>query len=168
VFSRATKGVASLLAPSPRDPRPAVPSVVGEGAEIAGNLFCDGDVRIDGHVNGDVSGRKVTVGVTGCVRGRIVADEALISGSVSGGVAAHTVVVAATARVACGIIQERLTIEPGAVVAGLLERPDMRAPQPERRIDEHGMVTIERVVWTRSSAERWMPRAPAAELAAAE
>lgn len=168
MFSRATKGVAGLLAPRSRDLRPAVPSVVGEGAHVAGNLFSDGDVRVDGHVDGNVSGRKVAVGVNGRVFGRIVADEALVSGNVHGGIAAHTVVLTATAKVACGIMQERLTIEAGAVVAGLLERPDMRAPRPERRIDEHEALTIERVVWTRSSVERWMPRGAVPEAAAAE
>jgi cytoskeletal protein CcmA (bactofilin family) len=168
LFSRATKSVAGLLAPLAREPRRAIPSVVGEGAQVAGNLFSDGDVRVDGHVDGDVSGRKVAVGVNGRVRGRIVADEAHVSGNVHGGIAAHTVVLTATAKVACGIMQERLTIEAGAVVAGLLERPDMRAPRAERRIDEHETVMIERVVWTRSGAERWMLRAPAPEAAAAE
>jgi cytoskeletal protein CcmA (bactofilin family) len=168
MLARASRGVIGLVVPKARGAGATQPSVVGEGAEVSGSLFCDGDVRIDGHVAGDVSGRKVAVGVNGRVLGRIVADEAMVSGSVSGGIAAHIVVLTGTARVACGIMQEHLTIEAGAVVSGLLERPDMRAPRPERRIDEHEAVTIERVMWTRSSPERWMPRATAAVRAAAE
>ena len=165
MFARASKSVAGLLVPRHARVRSAPASIVGEGAEIAGNLFSDGDVRIDGRVDGDVSGRKVAVGVTGRVLGKIVADEALVSGRVSGGIAAHTVVLTATAKVACGIVQERLTVEAGAQVAGLLERPDMRVARTEPLIDEHEIVLIERVVWTRSRAERWGPQTTVAEAA---
>lgn len=155
LFARASKSVAGLIV-ARGSAAPA--SVVGEGAEIAGNLFSDGDVRVDGCVDGDVNGRKVAVGANGRVRGRIVADEAVISGTVSGGIAAQTVVLTATAKVACGIIQERLTVEAGAQVAGLVERPDMRAPRAAPLIDDHETMVMERVVWTRSRPERWVPR----------
>ena len=154
MFARASKSVAGLLVPRNGAARAA--SVVGEGAEIAGSLFSDGDVRIDGRVDGNVSGRKVAVGVSGRVLGRIVADEALVSGSVSGGIAAHTVVLTATARVACDIVQECLTVEAGAQIAGLLERPDMRTPRPVPIEPE--TILIERVVWTRRNGERWAAR----------
>jgi len=165
LFARASKSVAGFLVPRDGAARTARASVVGEGAEIAGSLISDGDVRVDGCVEGNVNGRKVAVGVNGRVHGRIVADEALISGSVNGGIAAHTVVLTATAKVACGIVQERLTVEAGAQVAGVLERPDMRAPRAEPLAGEHETVLIERVVWTRSRPERWVPRAAAAEAA---
>ena len=167
MFARASKSVAGFLVPRDARARSAPASVVGEGAEITGNLYSDGDVRIDGHVDGDVSGRKVAVGVNGRVLGKIVADEALVSGRVSGGIAAHTVVLTATAKVACDIVQERLTIEAGAQVAGLLERPDMRVPRAQPLNGEHEIVLIERVVWTRSRAERWVPQSAAAVAEAA-
>jgi cytoskeletal protein CcmA (bactofilin family) len=147
-----------MLVPRSRAPEAGKPSIVGEGTRIAGHIMGEGDVQVDGCVEGDVSGRCVTVGINGRVAGKIVADAALVSGSVSGGIAAHTVVLTGTAKVACGILQERLTIEAGARVVGLLERPDMRAAAPEDANGENEMVLIERVVWTRSSAERWATR----------
>ena len=161
LLARASKGVLGMLVPRARVSDAGKPSIVGEGTRVAGSLMGDGDVQVDGCVEGDVSGRCVTVGVNGRVAGKIDAAAALVSGSVSGGIAAHTVVLTATAKVACGIVQERITIEAGAQVAGLLERPDMRVAPPERANGEHEIVMMERVVWTRSSAERWVPLASA-------
>jgi cytoskeletal protein CcmA (bactofilin family) len=163
LLARASKGVIGMLVPKSRAPDAGRASIVGEGTRIAGHIAGDGDVQVDGCVDGNVSGRCVTVGVNGRVAGKIVAKAALVSGSVSGGIAAHTVVLTGTARVACGIVQERLTVEAGAEVAGLLERPDMRVSPPDRVNGEHEMVLIERVVWTRSSAERWVPLSAAGQ-----
>lgn len=157
MFGRASKGVAEMLAPKPR-PVPLVPSVVSEGLHIVGSLFAEGDVQIDGRVEGDVHCRTITVGVTGSVVGKIVADEAVISGTVSGGIMARSVVLTGTARVACDIVQERMSMDAGAVFTGLVERPDRRLPKPSRMNGangEHEVVLIERVVWSRRTAERW-------------
>jgi cytoskeletal protein CcmA (bactofilin family) len=145
-----------FLVPGSRADGDGKPSVVGEGTRIAGDVMGEGDVQVEGWVDGDVSGRCVTVGVNGRVLGKIVAEAALVSGSVSGGIAAHTVVLTGTARVACDIVQERLTIEAGAQVAGVLERPDLRVARPEPEPREPDIVLIERVIWTRQNAERWV------------
>lgn len=145
-----------LLMPGSRADDDSKPSIVGEGTRIAGHIEGEGDVQVDGWVDGDVSGRCVTVGVNGRVLGKIVAEAALVSGSVSGGIAAHTVVLTGTARVACDIVQERLTIEAGAQVAGLLERPDLRVARPGPAPGDQEIVLIERVLWTRRNTERWV------------
>ncbi len=157
MLGRGSNNIAGLRAPWHPEPRSSAASVVAEDVRIDGNLFSDGEVRIEGRVDGDVSGRRVAVGVTGCVLGRIVADEALVSGTVRGGIAAHTVVLTATAKVACGIIQERLTVEAGAEVAGVLERPGTRAVEPRPLQGEQEIILIERVIWTRRNIDRWVP-----------
>jgi cytoskeletal protein CcmA (bactofilin family) len=154
VLARASRSVFGLLVPGARGAGEARPSIVGEGTRVAGDLMGEGDVQVDGCVDGDVRGRCVTVGANGRVLGRIVAEAALVSGSVSGGIAAHTVVLTGTARVTCDIVQERLTVEAGAQVAGVLERPDLRVPRPAPEPPE--IVLIERVLWTRRNAERWV------------
>lgn len=161
MFGRASRGVAETLAPRSRA-APLVPSVVSEGLHIAGSLFAEGDVQIDGRIEGDVHGRTITVGVTGAVVGKIVADEAVISGTVSGGIMARSVVLTGTARVACDILQERMTMDAGAEFTGLVERPDRRLPKPSRMNGtnrehaEHEVVLIERVAWSRRADQRWV------------
>jgi len=157
LFARATKGFVDILASRPRTSKIGMPSIVSEGLHIAGNLFTGGDVQIDGRVEGDVQGRNITVGITGRVIGNIVADEAVISGSVSGGIVARSVVLTGTAKVACSIRQERMSVEAGAQIAGLVERPDLRLPKPSCMNGENEIVLIECVYWTCQKSNRWVP-----------
>lgn len=108
-------------APKPRGAK-AMPSIVSEGLHISGNLACDGDVQVDGRVDGDVQGRNVTVGPAGMVAGRLIADEALISGTVSGPVRARSVVLTRTARVNSEITQDSISVEAGAFFEGSCHR----------------------------------------------
>ena len=112
-----------IPAPKPRMSKTSMPSIVSEGLHIAGNLFSDGDVQVDGRVEGDVQGRNITVGATGTVVGKIIADEAMISGAVNGEIRARAVVLTRTAKVASDVTQESISIEAGAVFEGTCRRP---------------------------------------------
>lgn len=141
----------------PRVSNIGMPSIISECLYIAGNLATSGDVRIDGRVEGDVQGRNITVGVTGRVIGKIVADKVVISGSVSGGIVARSVVLSGTAKVACSITQERMSVEAGAQIAGQIDRPGLLLPKPSRMNAGNEIVLIERVYWTRQKSNRWVP-----------
>lgn len=113
-----------IPAPKPRTSKTtSMPSIVSEGLHIAGNLFSDGDVQVDGRVEGDVQGRNITVGATGTVVGKIIADEAMVSGAVNGEIRARAIVLTRTAKVASDITQESITIEAGAMFEGTCRRP---------------------------------------------
>ena len=112
-----------IPAPKPRTSKTNMPSIVSEGLHIAGNLFSDGDVQVDGRVEGDVQGRNITVGATGTVVGKIIADEAMVSGAVNGEIRARAVVLTRTAKVASDVTQESISIEAGAVFEGTCRRP---------------------------------------------
>jgi cytoskeletal protein CcmA (bactofilin family) len=105
----------------------SVPSVFRDGLHIAGNLVSEGDLIVDGRVEGDVRGRNVTVGATGTIIGNIVADEATIGGAVEGDVMARSVVLTCTAKVMSDIIQETLCVAPGAIFEGVCRRPSTLA-----------------------------------------
>lgn len=56
-----------------------------EGTQIQGNIHSPGDIRIDGHVKGNLSvGGKLVVGPTGAVDGEVRAQEASLAGRVLG------------------------------------------------------------------------------------
>lgn len=99
-----------------------MPSIVSEGLHVTGNLISDGDVQIDGSIQGDIQGKTLTVGSAGVVVGKITADEAVISGTVTGEVVARSVVLTRTARVQSDITQQTLTIEAGAEFEGRAKR----------------------------------------------
>lgn len=104
--------------------KPSMPSIVSEGLHVTGNLISDGDVQIDGIIEGDVKGRNLTVGSNGQVVGKIVAHEVVINGTVTGEVAAKTVMITRTANVEGDLVHEILSVEAGAVFEGRSKRSD--------------------------------------------
>jgi cytoskeletal protein CcmA (bactofilin family) len=99
-----------------------IPSIVSEGLHITGNLVSDGDVQIDGHIEGDVKGQNLTVGPSGEIRGKVMADRAEVSGTVWGEIHAKAVALTRTAKVKSDLIQDSLTIEAGAQFEGNVRR----------------------------------------------
>ncbi|MGE5109180.1 MAG: bactofilin family protein [Sphingobacteriales bacterium] len=60
-------------------------SIIAAGTEITGNIICDGDIRIDGVLNGNVNtAAKVILGPEGTVNGDIEAKQADVMGKVKG------------------------------------------------------------------------------------
>jgi cytoskeletal protein CcmA (bactofilin family) len=111
------------MAPKPRTTgKSTMPSIVSEGLHVTGNLISDGDVQIDGSIQGDIQGKTLTVGSAGVVVGKITADEAVISGTVTGEIVARSIVLTRTARVQSDITQQTLTIEAGAEFEGRCKR----------------------------------------------
>lgn len=97
---------------------PAAPSIISSDLTINGNLTSDGDVQVDGTVEGDISSNKLTVSSSATVRGAIECETVVIAGHVTGQIKARHVTLAKTARVIADVIQERLSIEPGAFFEG--------------------------------------------------
>jgi cytoskeletal protein CcmA (bactofilin family) len=128
---------------SSKGAKPSMPSIVSEGLHVTGNLISDGDVQIDGIIEGDVKGRNLTVGSNGQVVGKIVAHEVVINGHVTGEVAAKTVMITRTANVEGDLVHEVLSVEAGAVFEGRSRRSDSaaRAQQPttdtQRQVFQH-------------------------------
>ncbi len=117
------------------------PTVVTVGMHISGNLMSEGDVRIEGCVEGDVQSPRVLIAEEGSVLGSVFADEVVIRGGVNGHVHARLVTLAETAQVALDITYIEITIEPGAEIEGslmpvasldqLLRIPPPRLPPPQ-------------------------------------
>ena len=77
MFNRNTKSEGSL--PSSNI------NIIGNGTTINGDIDCDGDIRIDGQVNGLVSTKaKIVVGPEGEIVGDLICNSADILGKVTG------------------------------------------------------------------------------------
>ena len=94
------------------------PSLLSSDLVVNGNLESSGDVQIDGSIDGDVKSGSLTISGTGVVRGTIEADEVTIAGTVTGQIRARHVVLLKGARVIADLIQDKLSIEPGAFFEG--------------------------------------------------
>jgi cytoskeletal protein CcmA (bactofilin family) len=93
-------------------------SVIERSVNIRGSLRSDGDIQVDGRVNGDVRCSRLTINRSGCIIGEINADELVVLGGVKGVIRATCVVLHETARVKGQIVHQELVIERGAWFEG--------------------------------------------------
>jgi cytoskeletal protein CcmA (bactofilin family) len=93
-------------------------SFIGHDVVITGNMEAEGDIHVDGRVDGDIRCAALIQGDGGRIAGGIVADQARIAGLVEGSIAARDVLLSRTARVTGDVAYESLSIETGAQVAG--------------------------------------------------
>ena len=95
-------------------PRNRGPSIVAADLHIVGNVTTDGELHIDGRIDGDVEGRSVTVGETGYVDGHIETADIAIRGLVRGSVRARRVHLIGGCKVVADITHDMLSIDEGA------------------------------------------------------
>jgi cytoskeletal protein CcmA (bactofilin family) len=129
MFSKPTREnqIASMQQQQPAEKRGArttVPSVIGSGLTISGNLVSEDDVQIDGRVEGDVRANSVTVGEHAVIQGDIIAEEAVIRGRLEGSVRVRKLQLCATARVNGNILHEAMSVEIGAIFQGNCRHSD--------------------------------------------
>lgn len=114
-----------------------MPSIIGKDLVVRGDLASQGDIQVDGTIEGGVKGVTIRIGDGGSVNGTIAADSVLIAGTVSGRIRSKAVVLARTARVQADIWVDTLTIEAGARFEGACNRFASEA-QAAAAADEYG------------------------------
>ena len=108
---------------SPRQgTRGPTPSIISHDLKIKGDLICNGDIQIDGAVEGDVQSHSIIIGEGADIRGTISGDNVRVYGSVNGEINGNSVVLAKTAKVIGDVIHQTLSIEPGASFEGRCSR----------------------------------------------
>jgi cytoskeletal protein CcmA (bactofilin family) len=106
------------------------PTIISADMHIDGNIASDGEVQIDGIIDGDVKASKLSIGETGRVRGAVIADRLMVRGRVIGQLRANFITLTRTARVKGDIFHETLAIEPGAQLEGNCKRIEGAVPAP--------------------------------------
>jgi cytoskeletal protein CcmA (bactofilin family) len=97
-------------------------SIIGPDLVITGNLRSEGEVAIEGEVQGDVEARRIVVGEEAQVVGALIADEVVVRGGVQGQIRGNSVTFQATGRVEGDIFHKSLLIEQGALFEGRSRR----------------------------------------------
>jgi cytoskeletal protein CcmA (bactofilin family) len=97
-------------------------TVIGSDLKVVGNLYSDGEIQVEGTVEGDIACVALTVGQYAQIEGSISAETLEILGSVRGKLKATSVELATTAKAACDIDYCVLSIQEGAVVDGFCHR----------------------------------------------
>jgi cytoskeletal protein CcmA (bactofilin family) len=104
-------------APAPA-PAGQIVSVISRGLTVTGNLESEGQIQVDGKIEGDVRGQMVTVGDGAVIKGAVYGDNVKVSGTIEGKVEAQSVSITASGRMQGDIVHERLEIQAGAHVDG--------------------------------------------------
>lgn len=120
--------------------RTATPlSIIGADVRIVGNIITQGEMQIDGQVEGDIACARLVVGEGARIVGEVTADNVRIHGRVEGRIIATAVTIARSAEVVGDITHETLEIEAGGRLEGRLIRksphpavatPALEAPRP--------------------------------------
>lgn len=95
-------------------------TIIGAGVVLEGKLSSNGNIRIDGAINGDINANgSVTVGETGEITGEIKAEVISIGGKVTGSINSKEKAVLESKAVLKGdIITKILVVEAGAIFDG--------------------------------------------------
>ncbi|MEL6688161.1 MAG: polymer-forming cytoskeletal protein [Pseudomonadota bacterium] len=107
----------------------AVPTLLSQDLVITGDLKTDGEIQVDGRLDGNLTAGKVTIGENGAVNGKIIATTVVIRGKVTGKIDASSIELSETANVQADLIQDNLIVANGAFLDGKCNRKTA-APTP--------------------------------------
>jgi cytoskeletal protein CcmA (bactofilin family) len=95
--------------------------IIGEGVVIKGVISTVGDAVILGEVEGEVNAREITVGETGRLKGRIVADIANVHGVIHENLKVNSpLVLGKSGRIFGTVEYAEIEIERGGEIVGTL------------------------------------------------
>ena len=139
MFSKDTKSSGGTLsAPKSSGAAPAIsgtPSIISADLRITGNLHSNGDIQIDGKIDGNVDSKSLTIGEDAEVNGTISCERVRVCGKVSGEIRAAWVVLARSARVSADVVHKSLEIESGASLEGGVSRLEGEPRKTETETD---------------------------------
>lgn len=91
-------------------------NIISKGTKIVGDLTSEGDLRIDGTIEGNLrTPGKVVVGKTGYIKGTLTGTDAHFEGKFSGKLSlSGTLSLKSTAHIEGEVVLGKLEVEPGA------------------------------------------------------
>lgn len=103
---------------APTSPNRAAPSIISADVKMKGSIVSQGEVQVDGNIEGDIRASSLTIGNTGAVSGEVIAETVIVRGSVKGQVRGKKVQLCTGAKVEGDITHASLSIEPNAIFEG--------------------------------------------------
>src|SRR6185437_397181 len=111
--------LSSMPAQAPKRPaRSTAPSIISADLTVTGTLVSNGDIQIDGTVEGDVRSAGLVIGEKAEIHGEVLADDLTVRGRVIGRIRARKVQLCATSHVEGDILHEAFAVEAGAFFEG--------------------------------------------------
>jgi cytoskeletal protein CcmA (bactofilin family) len=111
--------------------------IIREGVTIKGGVTVPDTLVVSGQVDGDISARKLVVGKTGAIRGKVVAESADIFGRVFESLDVKgLLVLRSTSHVDGSVSYGLLQIEPGASLVGEVSSNSTQRGQKPAKYEE--------------------------------
>lgn len=102
----------------------SAPSLISSDMKVTGSVISEGEIQIDGVIEGDVKATALTVGDAGEINGEIIAETIVVRGKVRGHIRARKVQLASTAKVHGDITHSSLSIEANAIFEGQVKHAE--------------------------------------------
>lgn len=112
----------------------AVETILGEGAVFEGNISCEGSMKVEGTLKGNVKAdHTLVVGPNGSITGDINAGGVIIFGEVNGKIDSGPLEIKSTGRITGEVLIETLIAEAGSVMRTKCE---MKGPAQQTGSDD--------------------------------
>ena len=113
-------------------------SIITPGTYIKGEIRCDGNILINGELEGNIMSRsEVVVGKSGRVMGEIQAQKLLVSGEFKGNFTGEIIDIMPYGKVYGDVVVNNIVIEPNAVFEGETKIVSGRVTPHEDMDDVH-------------------------------
>ena len=99
-------------------------SLIGDDLTITGNIVSEGEIQVDGNVQGDIQCASLVVGQDAQIRGSVVADDVVVRGRIVGSIRGQRLSLQNSCHVEADISHKSLVIEQGAFFEGKSRRAD--------------------------------------------
>ena len=112
-------------------------TLLDAGSQLVGDVVTDGDVRIEGLVEGRVqAGGRVVIAGGARVHGPVTAAEVEVSGSVEGEITSRGhLLLAQTGRITGDVRAHHMRVEDGGIIQGKVVTKVSRPPDPQPKQD---------------------------------
>ena len=111
----------------------SAPSLISGDMKLTGSIVSEGEIQVDGAIEGDVKATALTIGDTGTINGEVIAETVVVRGKVQGHIRARKGQLASSATGQGDITHASLSIEATALFEGQVKRSDdplKSAPAP--------------------------------------
>ncbi|KAA1156393.1 MULTISPECIES: bactofilin family protein [Pseudoalteromonas] len=98
------------------------PSIISQDVRLTGTLVSQGEVQLDGRIDGDIKVKHLVIGSTGIIEGMVEAQNVIVKGKVIGSINASEVNVKSGAHVHGDVFHDTLSIDAGAIIEGSLKQ----------------------------------------------
>ena len=114
-----------------------LPNIIGSGTKFVGDIETNGDLRVDGIIDGNIISKgKIVLGAGGSIKGTIKCASAELSGSFDGKIEVTELLTLKESSTLRGEIKvNKLSIEPGATFIGTCNMTD-KNPHPNNNVEQ--------------------------------